>query len=373
MHIAAIRVKPGAYMESQSGLQRGNPLIYCRYETPPTGAAATAFVLVHPTSNFHGHYLVEPLVARGAAVLAVNTRYIGNDSMLIMERAMQDLGAAIFFLRQQGHKRVVLIGNSGGGSLAAMYQQQAEKLTIQTTPDGLPFKLTAAELPPADTLVLLAAHPGRPAQLLAKIDPSVLDEADPSRIDPSLSMFPPHATPPYTADFLARYREAQEARLARIEAASLAQLATLSAGKPIEAADAPFLIHRTQADPRTLDLSIDANDRKIGTLGGDAAAYNEAANGLARFCTLRSFLSQWSPAHSRADGPACLAGTSVKVLIVEYTADQTVFPSHTAAWREAAGDRAAFMAVAGAPHYLENAALIDKVADRLLAWSADAT
>ena len=63
----------------------------------------------------------------------------------------------------------------------------------------------------------------------------------------------------------------------------------------------------------------------------------------------------------------------MKVLIVEYTADQTVFPSHTAAWREAAGDRAAFMAVAGAPHYLENAALIDKVADRLLAWSADAT
>lgn len=365
MQIVAVSVKPGAYMESQSGLQRGNPLIYCRYEQPAGKLADTAYVLVHPTSNFHGHYLVEPLLARGAAVLALNTRYIGNDTMLIMERAMQDLGAGIGFLRRQGHRRVVLIGNSGGGALAAMYQQQAERLTIATTPDGLEFPLSPAELPPADALAMIAAHPGRAGQLLAKIDPSVLDEADPTRIDPALSMFA--ASVPYAADWLARYRAAQAARLARIEAWVLAQLASLS-GRPIAAADAAFIIHRTQADPRTLDLAIDANDRSQGTLGGDAAAYNAAANGLARFCTLRSFLSQWSPAHSRADGPRCLAETSVPVLIIEYCADQTVFPSHTAAWRAAAGARAAFISLRNAPHYLGNAAQITRVADALTAW-----
>lgn len=48
-------------------------------------------MVIHPTSNFLRHYLIEPLQRRGRAILALNTRYAGNDSTLIMERCIQDL------------------------------------------------------------------------------------------------------------------------------------------------------------------------------------------------------------------------------------------------------------------------------------------
>ena len=141
-----IGVKPGGFMESQSGIQRRNPKIFCRL----LGSGRTdaeAFVLVHPTSNFHHHYLAEPLAQRGATVLLVNTRFVGNDSMLQMERGIQDLGAAIRFLRESGFSRITLIGNSGGGSLASFYQEQAERLTVRDTPDGRPMDLAAVAMP----------------------------------------------------------------------------------------------------------------------------------------------------------------------------------------------------------------------------------
>lgn len=365
-----VPVKPGGFMESQSGIQRRNPKIFCRLVAPDAGAD-TAFVLIHPTSNFHSHYLIAPLVARGHAVFLVNTRYVANDTMLLMERAIQDLGAGIRWLRGRGYRRVVLVGNSGGGALAAMYQQQAERLTITYMPDGLPIDLRPEDFAPADALALNCAHPGRAEQLLTKIDPSVLDERNPDLRDPTLDMYAPSNVPPYGAAWVERYRTAQQARLARITAWVCARLRQLEAVLPIEVADEPFLIHRTQADPRLLDLTLDANDRRPGTIQGQASHTNAAANGLARICTLRSFLSQWSPQHSRAHGPDCLAQTTVPVLIVNHTADQTTFPSHMAAWRTAAGSRATFHDLTGAPHYLDDRPeLLGTLVDMLLDWTA---
>ena len=118
-----------------------------------------AFVVIHPTSNFMGHYLIGPLQRRGRAILALNTRYVATIRALIMERAIQDLGAGVTFLRQRGYERIVLCGNSGGGSLAAFYQAEAERITITTTPDGVPFELRPEQLPPVDGMAMLAAHP----------------------------------------------------------------------------------------------------------------------------------------------------------------------------------------------------------------------
>lgn len=370
MQIISLSVPAGAYMESQSGLARGKPQIYCRFQPADNRAKDLAFVVVHPTSNFHDHYLIGPLSARGAGVLAVNTRYAGNDSMLIMERALQDLGAGLRFLKEQGYRRIVLIGNSGGGSLAAFYQQQAERLTVQTTPDGRPLAISPDQLPPADALALVAAHPGRAAQLLAKIDGAVLDEADPSRVDPELDMFNQQNGPAYDAEWLVRYRTAQQKRLDSIIDWVLERLTALEELASPNAADAAFVIHRTQADPRNLDLTLEPNDRSQGTLGGEAADYNLAANGLGRFCTMRSFLSQWSPRHSRAHGPTCLADTKVPVLVMDFTADQTVFPSHVAEWVKAAGARGEHWQLRGAPHYLiGRPAMTAEAADKLIAWN----
>lgn len=366
--VIAVSVKAGGFMESQSGIQRRNPKIFCRLVAPPAGAQ-TAYVLIHPTSNFHNHYLAPPLVARGRAVLMVNTRFVANDSMLLMERAMQDLGAAVRHLREAGYRRVVLIGNSGGGALVAMYQQHAEHLGIVDTPDGRPFAIEATELPPADAIAMTCAHPGRAEQLLSKIDPSVSDERDAESCDASLDMYAAHHPPPYDAQWLVRYREAQAARLRRITDWVLARLRHLETVRPAEAADEAFVIHRTQADPRLLDLSLDPNDRKVGTIQGNAAHANFSSNGLARFCTLRSFLSQWSPWHTRAHGPACLARTSVPVLVVNHTADQTVFPSHIEAWLDAAAGRGIRYDLRGAPHYAdEKPELVEALSDRLVEW-----
>ena len=102
--LAMIDVRPGATMESQSGLQMLHPRIYGAYEEP-AGPRSTAVIVMHPTSNFMGHYLIAPLARRGIACLGLNTRYAGNDAVLLMERVIQDLGAGVSFLRSPGTTR----------------------------------------------------------------------------------------------------------------------------------------------------------------------------------------------------------------------------------------------------------------------------
>ena len=155
-----------------------------------------AFVLAHPSGNFISHYLIEHLHKRGAACLALNTRYVGNDAFLLMERAIQDVGTAIKYLRNQSFERIILIGNSGGGALAAFYQAEAEHLTIDALPDGTPFDIQASDLPPVDAVALLAAHPSRASVLTDWLDPSVVDERDVWGVDQNLNMFALENGPP---------------------------------------------------------------------------------------------------------------------------------------------------------------------------------
>lgn len=369
----AVSVKPGGFMESQSGIQRRDPKIFCRL----VGSGRKdkeLFVLVHPTSNFHNHYLVDPLVERGATVLLVNTRFVANDTMLLMERAIQDLGAAISAAREQGYERITLIGNSGGGSLAAFYQEQAENLTVQTTPDGRAFEMRAEDLPPVDRIALTCAHPGRAEQFLSKIDPAVSDESNPWGVRAEWDMFDPANGPAYDAAWVEGYRAEQAKRIARIEDWVVDRIAELERTRAPASADEAFVIHRTQADPRLLDLTLDANDRKQGSIQGDAKQTNFAANGLGRFCTLRSFLSQWSPRFSRANGPKCLGNTTVPICIIDHTADQTVFPSHIESWRQAAGGRGTLHRLKGAPHYADDKPeLVEELADVITGWISNPT
>src|SRR5262245_64447721 len=87
--LAAIDVQPGAAMESQSGLAMLRPRIYGAYvEAEPWPRVAA--IVMHPTSNFMGHYLIAPLAQRGLACLGLNSRYVNNDTMLLMERELRD-------------------------------------------------------------------------------------------------------------------------------------------------------------------------------------------------------------------------------------------------------------------------------------------
>jgi len=224
-----------------------------------------------------------------------------NES-LIFERAIQDVGAGVRWLRSQGFERVLLIGNSGGGAFVSFYQAQAEGLDIDSTPAGDPIRLVPGDLPPAQALVLTAAHLGRARLMECWIDPAVVDENELLATDSALDMFNPANGPPYSSDFLTRYRAAQTARLVRLEAstqADLRRLRSLNDGPR----DKAFVVHRTLADPRCLDPSIDANDRTPNTtVWGPPREQNYSANSMGRFTTLTAFLSQWARC-SRADGP----------------------------------------------------------------------
>jgi len=366
LELVVIDVRPGAAAESQSGLQMLRPRIYGALARP--AGARTAVLIMHPTSNFMGHYLLEPLAERGIAAFGLNTRYLGNDVVLLLERAIQDMGAGVAWLRKQGFDKVVLVGNSGGAALSSFYQAQAENLTVTDTPAGDPVDLRPEDLPPADGIVLAAAHLGRSRLMDTWIDPAVIDERDPLSSDPALDMFNPENGPPFTDAFMARYRAAQKARNARIEAWARARLRQLRARGDGQT-DEAFVIYRTLADPRCLDASIDPNDRIPGsTIWGPPRAQNYAANSMGRYTSLTGYLSQWSQS-SRGDGPANLAKTSRPVLLLEYTADASVFPSDNDTWAEAAAGRIERHAVKGGNHYLTGAPnLVQEVADRIAAW-----
>jgi pimeloyl-ACP methyl ester carboxylesterase len=370
--LAVIDVKPGAALESQSGLQMLRPRIYGAW-SQPAGPRRAAAIVMHPASNFMGHYLIAPLAERGVACMGLNSRYAGNDTLLLMERVIQDLGAGVHYLRQRGYEKVVLIGNSGGAALASFYQAQAEHLDIERMPDGDSAGLSPQDLPPVQGLALCAAHEGRSTLMRNWIDPSVTDERDALSLDAALDMYYERHGPPYSHAFLERFRHAQQARYERLEQWVGERLALLRAqAAPGSARDEVFVVHRTHADPRFLDLGIDPNDRAVGSVWGAGAlgarAVNHAASQMGRITSLTGWLSQWSP-RSRADGPANLARTSVPVLLCTYTADQSTFPSTRAAWLAAGGSRVRNIDIVGGNHYLAGQPqLVQEVADAMADW-----
>ena len=320
----------------------------------PATASDTLVVFMHPMGIMHYLPLPVALAAAGVHVLTAVSRYPNNDSALIMEKVAVDLGRWLDHARTKlGYAKIVLAGWSGGGSLALFYQAQAQAPTLTATPAGDPPDLTQATLPRADGLMLLAAHVSRAATLTEWLDPSVVDEADPTRRAPELNLYDPACTqPPYTSAFLSAFRAAQVARSRRITAWAEATLAELRA-RDGPHAERGFVVHGTMADPRWLDPAVDPNAREPGRCYlGDPRLINDSPGGLARFTTLRSWLSQWSLDRSNADGPRCAARISVPVLVIGNEADDACTPSHTQRLFEAVGHPDKVMhTVTGATHY----------------------
>jgi pimeloyl-ACP methyl ester carboxylesterase len=290
----------------------------------------TAVVFSHPIGGGAFLPIMTALARAGHHVVYANTRYRGNDSALIMEKCVVDLGAAIRDLKNRfGYERVILGGWSGGGSLALFYQEQAVRPSIRETPAGDPVELGKAGLVAGDAIFLVAAHLSRAITLTEWIDPSIHDESAPERRDPALSLYGATAPkPPYSTDFVARYRAAQIARNRRITSWVHTRLDELrGSGRPHD--EHAFVVHGTMADPRFLDPTLEPNGRRPGTCYlGDPRVVNDGPVGLARFCTLRSWLSQWSFDESRAHGERNAANTYVPTLVVTNGSDDAVPPSH---------------------------------------------
>ena len=204
-------------LESPTATRNGAGFHPCQglYTSPGT-PPHTAFIATHYNVDFSEHYLGQFMADRGFGFLGWNTRFRGNEAFFLLEHALIDIGAGVRWLKDvKGIRNVVLLGNSGGGSLMAAYQSLAVSPVAQATP-GIPMPDAARTLPACDFYVSLNAHRGRPEVLTEWMDPSITDENDIASVDETLNMYAPANGPPYSREFVSRYRAAQRARNQRI-------------------------------------------------------------------------------------------------------------------------------------------------------------
>ena len=330
--------------------------------TPPHGKKwKTAIILTHPRGDFSVHYACPLLAAAGYAVLGFSTRYINNDTDCLHENCIIDVKTAFDEVVRRGAEAVVLLGNSGGGSLMAMAN---------------------AQLGIGDGWIGMAAHPGEGVFMLQVIDPSVTDENDPFSRDQELDMYnpdngwrpwPEHSH--YDSEWLTTYRAAQVARVGRIDEVAKASLADAeAAGLALAGVDKAknlgqwrdlrarrvftkyLTIYRTLADPAYLDLTIDPDDRILGSLFAfpDPFEANYGRGGLARTMTNRGWLSTWSGLSSHAKLADTMPQVKVPTILVHPTADTEIriWQAKEIVANAGASDTT-YHEMIRAPHYLE--------------------
>jgi alpha-beta hydrolase superfamily lysophospholipase len=330
--------------------------------TPPRGTPwKTAIILSHPRGDFSVHYACPLLAAAGYAVLGFGTRYMNNDTDCLHEQCTIDVETVHQEMKRRGAQAVVLLGNSGGGSLMALAH----------TERGI-----------GDGWVGMAAHPGEGVFMLQVIDPSVADEGDPFATVPELDMYNPDngwrpwpEPSSYDPQWLERYRTAQVERVARLDAMAKASVDDARvAGGSLRGLDPAtetrawreqrrravftkyMVIYRTLADPAYLDLSIDPDDRPMGSLFAfpDPFDANYGRGGLARTMTARGWLSTWSGLSSHAKLADTMPKVRIPTLLIHPTADTEirVWQAKEIVDNSGAADKT-YVEMKGAPHYLE--------------------
>jgi hypothetical protein len=320
----------------------------------PAGAGRprVAFIATHYNLDFGDHYLSRLLADQGFGFLGWNTRFRGNEGYFHLELALEDIALGVRWLREQGVETVVLLGNSGGGSLMAAYQALAA---------------AGDDLLGGELYVSVAAHPGRPQVLTGWMDPSVIDESDPVATDPRLDMYDLTNGPPYDDQFVATYRAAQVARNHRITAWARAELERLrEAGHP----DRVFTLQRTWADPRFTDPRLDPSERPTpACYMGDPARANRGVFGIGIMSTLRTWMSMWSLEESRCGGEEHLAQISLPALVVHPTMDVGVFPSDARAiFNALATEDKQLVELPGDHYFREPSGAREAVADLIAGW-----
>jgi alpha-beta hydrolase superfamily lysophospholipase len=365
-------------------------------------------VAIHPRVDFTHHYTFPRLVAAGIACLGAMARSANNDSDVEHEALVLDVAACVSFLREErGVEKVILLGNSGGGSLSAFFQAQARlppDARIERSPAGGRTMLRLAKLVPADAMIYVAAHRGQGAVLGECIDPAVVDESDPLATDPDLDMYdtrngfrPPPVWSEYPDDFVARFRAAQRARVARLDAIARTWIqegrAAAEARKGAGFAALPFeeqqrverraafepvmVIYRTMANLNYTDRRLDPSEREYGSLLSDRPdLMNMALLGFGRVCTPRAWLSTWSALSTNADLIRNLRGITEPTLVVHAGRDREIYPRTDARpiFEAVASADRTFVEMPDARHYFEpdfgerEAPQVERLMDRVLPW-----
>jgi len=329
-----------------------------------------AVVAAHPRVDFSQHYTFPDLLRAGYGCLGANTRSVNNDSNCVHEQQLLDLAAYTQWLKSdRGVERLAWLGNSGGGSLGGFYQQQAKAGTgkrLKSTPAGRPVGLNDAAMPPFDAMMITAAHTGQGLIMNKVIDPAVVDEGDPLLSDATLDMYDPangfRPAPEWTEydpAFLERYRAAQLARVARIDARARALLAAESDADAARndpgfaalpqaqqrrilqrAAFQPLMVvYRTMANPNYVDRRLDPSNRGYGSLLSERPdLMNFQLQGFGRMQTPDAWLSTWSGLSSNANLLKNAPAITEPVVVLHAGRDRDCYPlAHAKAILDAVG------------------------------------
>jgi pimeloyl-ACP methyl ester carboxylesterase len=286
---------------------------------PDAGAAPhVAILTIHRTANFLATGTTREMTRRGFMVLGMNPRSDNNEAAVNFESNALDIKSGVEFLRKQpGITKVILWGHSGGGPATSFYQAAAEQGVSYCRG---PNKLTECDdsltgLPKADGLILVDAHPGVSINGLRSLNPAVMDEGNPAKLDPALDPFSPangykDGAARYSEEFKRRYFKAQADRMNRLIDRVVAERQAMKAGKALYPDNDAFVIPRFEgARLMELDPSIHhgtTKPRKVlkndGTVVTEIAESvrlpargydrrNATFEGGARVLTLQSFLS----------------------------------------------------------------------------------
>ncbi|OBG12075.1 alpha/beta hydrolase [Mycolicibacterium celeriflavum] len=327
-----------------------------------------AMIATHYQIDFSEHYLADYMATRGIGFLGWNTRYRGFESSFLLDHALVDIGVGVRWLREvQGVETVVLLGNSGGGSLMAAYQAQA--VDPHVTPlAGMRPAAGLTDLPPADGYVATAAHPGRPDVLTAWMDGAVVDETDPVTSDPELDLFDKSNGPPYSADFVARYRAAQVARNDAITDWAEAELERVQAAG---FSDRPFTVLRTWADPRMVDPTLEPTKRPPNMCyAGVPVQANRSARGIAAACTLRNWIGMWSLRCAQTRAEPHLNRITSPALVINADQDTGVYPSDAQHIFDALASADKAQCSIDTDHYFTTPGARSEQADTIAKWIA---
>ena len=286
---------------------------------PDAGPAPhVGVILMHRTANFMNHLATTELSKRGFMVLGMNPRSDNNEAAVDWEKIPLDIKEGVEFLKKQpGITKIVLFGHSGGGSSMSFYQAVAEKgpSYCQGPKKLLQCGNDLAGMSKADGMIFVDAHPSNPVNAVRSLNPALLDESNPKKLNPDLDPFNPangyHAdgSASYSPAFQKKYFKAQADYMNRLIDRALERRKQMAAGMDIYPDDDVFLmvrgvgarlmemdpsIHHATAKPQKLlkndgavSTQIVESVRKF-TKGMKQS--NESFQGGARLLTIRSFL-----------------------------------------------------------------------------------
>ena len=291
------------------------------YKPDVATAPHVAILIIHRTANVLGTATARELSSRGFVVLGVNPRSDNNETAVNFEANALDIKSGIEFLRKQpGITKILLWGHSGGGPATSFYQAVAEQGPSYCRG---PNKLTQCDdtlagLPRADGLILVDAHPGTSVNHLRSINPAVVDERDPRKLDQALDPFNPangyeDGASRYSDEFKRKYFKAQADRMNRLIDRALADLKAMESESGPYPDDNAIVVTRA-AGARLMELDPSIHDGTLkpqrllkndGTIvtqivksvrrprrGQDSR--NASFERGARMMTLRSFLSTYA-------------------------------------------------------------------------------